>query len=115
MTALGETILFTFSWIALAIVGIAIFLFGLVTVAVPSFNDTAFVRSVGVASMGMGLFGFLITTRSCLWCSRSPPCCWRCGDSFLAATVAAASNATTPTAYWERIRLATSAFGRKQT
>jgi len=54
-------LLFNVSWMALAIVGIAIFLFGLVVLALPWVNDPAFARSVGVASIGMGLFGILIT------------------------------------------------------
>jgi len=55
------SIKFKLCWIALAIIGIAIFAFGLLIATVPSPNDSPFVRAVGVASIGMGLFGFLIT------------------------------------------------------
>jgi hypothetical protein len=55
------SVMFKISWISLAIVGIAIFLFGLIIAAVPSGDNTPFFRSIGLASIGMGLFGFLIT------------------------------------------------------
>jgi len=48
-------------WISLAIVGIAILLFGLIVALLPVPDDTPFLRSIGAASVGMGLFGLLIT------------------------------------------------------
>jgi len=54
-------IVFKIGRVSLAIVGFAIFVFGLVIVAAPPVDDAPFLRSIGVASIGMGLFGFLIT------------------------------------------------------
>ena len=54
--------LFKTGWISLAIIGLAIFLFGLITTAVPASSDPPYLRAIGVASIGMGLFGLLITT-----------------------------------------------------
>jgi uncharacterized membrane protein HdeD (DUF308 family) len=48
-------------WISLAIVGIAILLFGVIAAAIPASSDAPPWRSIGVASIGMGLFGLLIT------------------------------------------------------
>lgn len=48
-------------WLALAIVGAAILLFGLVATLRPGFGDAQYVRALGVASIGMGLFGLVIT------------------------------------------------------
>jgi hypothetical protein len=47
--------------LALAIVGVAILSFGFVMTLRPSFGDPLYVRTIGVASLGMGLFGVLIT------------------------------------------------------
>jgi hypothetical protein len=46
-------------WIALALNGAAVLLFGLVATLVAA--DQPFLRSVGVAAIGMGLFGLAIT------------------------------------------------------
>jgi hypothetical protein len=54
-------VVFKIAWVSLAIIGVAILLFGLVATAVPNSSDPPFVRSIGVASIGMGLFGLLIT------------------------------------------------------
>jgi uncharacterized membrane protein HdeD (DUF308 family) len=54
--------LFKTAWISLAIIGVAILLFGLITTAVPASSDSPYMRAIGVASIGMGLFGLLITT-----------------------------------------------------
>ena len=53
-------VLFLLCWTSLAVVGVAILLFGVI-VAVAPFDNTPFLRSIGVASIGMGLFGLLIT------------------------------------------------------
>ena len=50
----------TVSWIALAITGLAILVFGVIAVAAPGSPEPYF-RSIGVASIGMGLFGAMIT------------------------------------------------------
>ena len=57
-----EGILFNISWILLAIVGAAIFLFGLIVTIWPGSDNPLFLRAIGVASMGMGLFGVMITS-----------------------------------------------------
>lgn len=56
-----ETILFKIAWVLLAIVGIAIFLFGLIVTVWPGSENPLYLRAIGVASMGMGLFGTMIT------------------------------------------------------
>ncbi len=56
-----ETIMFKIAWISLAIIGIAILVFGLVIIALPGSNDPLAMRADGVASIGMGLFGLMIT------------------------------------------------------
>ena len=48
------------SWIALLITGLATLVFGLVVMAVPS-PDEQYLRAIGVASVGMGFFGAMIT------------------------------------------------------
>lgn len=58
-----ESARFKFAWISLAIIGAAILLFGLIVLVWPGSNDTLFLRSIGVASIGMGLFGVMITLR----------------------------------------------------
>ena len=40
---------------------LAILVFGLIAAAAPASSDPQFFRAIGVASMGMGLFGLLIT------------------------------------------------------
>jgi len=55
------SILFKSGWISLAIIGVAILVFGLTTV-VPASGGPPYLQAIGVASIGMGLFGLLITT-----------------------------------------------------
>ncbi len=56
-----ESVRFRIAWISLAIIGIAIFAFGLIAAVWPGSSDALFLRAIGVASIGMGLFGVLIT------------------------------------------------------
>ncbi len=53
--------LFKTAWISLAITGVAILIFGLVIAAWPGSSDALSLRADGVASIGMGLFGLMIT------------------------------------------------------
>ena len=57
-------VLFRISWISLAIIGFAILVFGLIVTVMPTTtsSDSLYLRAIGVASLGMGLFGLLITT-----------------------------------------------------
>jgi hypothetical protein len=48
--------------ISLAIIGVAILVFGLIVTVIPTSSDPPYMRAIGVASIGMGLFGLLITT-----------------------------------------------------
>jgi hypothetical protein len=57
------SVLFKTGWISLALIGVAILVFGLVATAVPTSSDPPYLRAIGVASTGMGIFGLLITTR----------------------------------------------------
>jgi hypothetical protein len=52
----------TIGWVSLAIIGVAIFVFGLAAAMLPAPSGPPYLRTVGVASIGMGLFGFLIAT-----------------------------------------------------
>ena len=61
MTQRASTLLKT-GWISLAIIGLAILVFGLITTVVPTSSDPPYMRAIDVASIGMGLFGLLITT-----------------------------------------------------
>jgi hypothetical protein len=54
--------LFKTGWISLAIVGVAIVVFGLIVTVVPTSSEPPYLRAIGVASIGMGMFGLLITT-----------------------------------------------------
>jgi len=56
------SVLFKIGWISLAIIGVAILVFGLIATTVPASSDPPYLRAIGVASIGMGMFGFLITT-----------------------------------------------------
>jgi hypothetical protein len=49
------------AWVSLAITGIAILIFGLLITVSPGSTSPSFLRAIGVASIGMGLFGFMIT------------------------------------------------------
>jgi uncharacterized membrane protein HdeD (DUF308 family) len=55
-----ESPLFKAAWISLAVIGVAIFLFGLVVAISPGPSETQFYRAIGVAYIGMGIFGILI-------------------------------------------------------
>jgi hypothetical protein len=54
--------LFKTGWISLAIIGVAILAFGVISALMPASGDPPYMRAIGVASIGMGLFGLLITT-----------------------------------------------------
>lgn len=56
----SERTRFKFAWIALTLIGIAIFVFGLIVTVWPGASDPLFLRAIGVASIGMGLFGMMI-------------------------------------------------------
>jgi hypothetical protein len=56
------SILFKIAWLSLAIIGVAILVFGLIAPTVPASSGPPYLRAIGVASIGMGLFGLLITT-----------------------------------------------------
>ena len=56
------SLLFTIAWISLAIIGVAILAFGLIVTVIPTSSDSPYLRASGVALIGMGLFGLLITT-----------------------------------------------------
>jgi hypothetical protein len=56
------SVLFKTGWISLAILGVAILVFGLIATTVPTSSDPPYLRTIGVASIGMGIFGLLITT-----------------------------------------------------
>jgi uncharacterized membrane protein HdeD (DUF308 family) len=55
-----QGIVFQLSWIVLAVIGVAIFLFGLILSIWPGSNNPSAFRAIGVASIGMGLFGLVI-------------------------------------------------------
>ena len=56
-----DSIRFKIAWISLTIIGVAIVVFGLIVTVWPGSSDTLFLRTIGVASIGMGLFGVMIT------------------------------------------------------
>ena len=51
---------FKIAWVSLAITGVAIFVFGLIVTVWPGSSNPSFLRAIGVASIGMGLFGVMI-------------------------------------------------------
>ena len=55
-----ESLRFRLSWIALLVTGLAMLVFGLVVMVVRS-SDEQYLRAIGAASIGMGLFGAMIT------------------------------------------------------
>jgi hypothetical protein len=55
-----ENIQLKIAWISLAIIGVATFAFGLIVAIWPGSSDRLFLRTIGVASIGMGLFGVMI-------------------------------------------------------
>ena len=54
-------VLFKIAWISLAITGVGILIFGLIFTVWPGSNNPLFMRAIGMASVGMGLFGVMIT------------------------------------------------------
>jgi uncharacterized membrane protein HdeD (DUF308 family) len=56
-----DSLSFKIAWILLSIIGIAIFIFGLLVTVWPGSENPLFLRAIGVASIGMGLFGSMIT------------------------------------------------------
>ena len=56
-----EDIIFRITWILLAIIGIAILVFGLIATVLPGSSNPLFLRAIGVASIGMGFFGVMIS------------------------------------------------------
>ena len=52
---------FKIAWLSLAITGVAIVVFGLIVTVWPGSTNPSFLRAIGVASIGMGLFGVMIT------------------------------------------------------
>ena len=56
-----ESVRFKIAWASLAIIGVAIFVFGLIVTVWPDSSNPLFLRTIGVASIGMGLFGVMIT------------------------------------------------------
>ena len=56
-----ENVQFKIAWISLAIIGVAILVFGLIVAVWPGSSDPLALRAIGVASIGMGLFGLMIT------------------------------------------------------
>jgi type IV secretory pathway TrbD component len=55
------TVLFTMAWVVLALTGVSILVFGLIATVWGGASDPPFLRALGIASMGMGLFGVMIT------------------------------------------------------
>lgn len=56
-----EPVRFTVAWVSLAVTGFAILIFGLIVTVLPTSSDPLSQRAIGVASIGMGLFGVVIT------------------------------------------------------
>ena len=54
-------VLFKIAWVSLAITGVSILVFGLIFTVWPGSSDPLTVQAIGVASIGMGLFGVMIT------------------------------------------------------
>jgi hypothetical protein len=55
-----ESFRFKVSWIALLVTSFATLGFGVIVVVIPS-SDEQYLRAIGAASLGMGLFGAMIT------------------------------------------------------
>jgi len=55
-----ESLRFRVSWIALLVSGLATLVFGLIVTVVRN-SDEQYLRAIGAASVGMGLFGAMIT------------------------------------------------------
>jgi hypothetical protein len=56
-----ESVRFKIAWILLAINGVATFAFGLIVTVFPGSTNPLFLRAIGVDTLGMGLFGVMIT------------------------------------------------------
>jgi amino acid transporter len=56
-----QSVRFKIAWIALTIVGAAIFVFGLIVAIWPGSSNPSFLQAIGAASIGMGFFGVMIT------------------------------------------------------
>ncbi|MGA7269864.1 MAG: hypothetical protein WB239_02215 [Acidimicrobiia bacterium] len=52
---------FRIAWILLALTGAAIVVFGVITAIWSNSDNASYVRAAGVASIGMGVFGLMIT------------------------------------------------------
>ena len=55
-----ENIAFKLAWISLTTIGVAILIFGLIVAIWPFSSDPSYSRAIGVAYIGMGLFGTVI-------------------------------------------------------
>jgi uncharacterized membrane protein HdeD (DUF308 family) len=66
----SASVLFKSGWISLAIIGLAILVFGLIATVVPTSSGPPYLRAIGVASIGMGMFGLLITLIAYRRCER---------------------------------------------
>src|ERR1044071_1261770 len=58
---LKGNVLFKIAWVLLAIIGVAILVFELIVAVWPGSSEALLLRTIGVASIGMGLFGVMIT------------------------------------------------------
>jgi hypothetical protein len=58
---LPENLYVRVGWICLLVVDVGVLAFGLVAATVPTSHDQPLMRADGVASIGLGLFGLLIT------------------------------------------------------
>jgi hypothetical protein len=56
-----ENVYLRIGWICLLVVGVGILAFGLVAATIPASGNQGLLRADGVASIGLGLFGVLIT------------------------------------------------------
>ena len=57
------SVLLKIGWISLSIIGLAIAVFGLIATALPTPpSEPPYLQAIGLASIGMGMFGFLIST-----------------------------------------------------
>ncbi|MFC0542961.1 hypothetical protein [Kutzneria chonburiensis] len=56
-----STAVMRISWLCLAVVGVGILGFGLVVIVAPPASDAQLYRADGLASVGLGLFGLLLT------------------------------------------------------
>ncbi len=57
----SESVLLKVGWVLLAITGAGILVFGLIVAVWPGPSNALFLRAIGVASVGMGIFGVMIT------------------------------------------------------